>query len=438
MSEDALAIAPDSFTVNGADTVFTGRQYVGLGRLDTERNGIGIFNAETDDIGILGDRPDSIDQVGEGPVDQPFPLCTRTLSNVVPLFPWGDLSARCTKGNGVLDTEDLDGDQRARSPTGSNENVFRYVVDLRADSFFVRDGDHDDGRAGSCIAFRSAGPAPRSTRRPSGWSSSSGSRSRRRPTPGSRTSSRASRWPGSGSSARPGCGARRRRSPGSRAAPAQPHGEVVTSIVSTENQLDLGYSSPPGVVEDVARRGGDQRDRRDPDQREVAAHHRAPISRLGERAEAYLRFPAGAQNLLTYRTLRVWMRGRGPGWEEGDLQAFIKLGSDNDNFYLYRAPAKSTTWLPEFVIDLEIWRRLRADVENRWLSGQPPSGAAECGAAGHDRLRRVRRTLPGARPRPRRQSAEPGGGPGDRRRDLPRGRRPSPRPQSSSGWTTSG
>ena len=103
--------------------------------------------------------------------------------------------------------------------------------------------------------------------------------------------------------------------------------------------------------------------------------------RLNERAEAYLRFPAGAQNLLTYRTLRVWMRGRGPGWAEGDLQAYIKAGSDNDNFYLYRAPAKTDTWLPEFVVDLEVWRRLRTEVENRWLSGQGPSGAAECGAS---------------------------------------------------------
>ena len=42
--------------------VFTGRQYVGLGRLDTERTDIGIFNAATDDIGILGDRPDDIDR----------------------------------------------------------------------------------------------------------------------------------------------------------------------------------------------------------------------------------------------------------------------------------------------------------------------------------------------------------------------------------------
>ena len=76
------------------------------------------------------------------------------------------------------------------------------------------------------------------------------------------------------------------------------------------------------------------------------------------------------------------MRGRGPGWEEGDLQAFIKLGSDDRNFYLYRAPAaKSTTWEPEFVIDLETWRRLRAELENRWLQRAPPSGADECGEA---------------------------------------------------------
>ena len=64
--------------------------------------------------------------------------------------------------------------------------------------------------------------------------------------------------------------------------------------------------------------------------------------------------------------------GRGEGWEQGDFQAFIKLGSDGSNFYLYRAPARSTTWEPEFAIDLEVWRSLRADIESRWLSGAPP------------------------------------------------------------------
>ena len=35
---------------------------------------------------------------------------------------------------------------------------------------------------------------------------------------------------------------------------------------------------------------------------------------LGDRAEAYYRFPSGPQNLLRYRELRAWVRGAGVGW----------------------------------------------------------------------------------------------------------------------------
>ena len=57
VSEDAVALAPDTMTVTAAaDTLFTGRQSVGIGTLDTERSEVGIFNAQVDDIGILGDR----------------------------------------------------------------------------------------------------------------------------------------------------------------------------------------------------------------------------------------------------------------------------------------------------------------------------------------------------------------------------------------------
>jgi hypothetical protein len=159
----------------------------------------------------------------------------------------------------------------------------------------------------------------------------------------------------------------------------EPSGEVIASVISTENRTDLGYESPPGVFEGVSRRGGD-RSSLGTQINEKSLRLIARGLELGERAEAYLRFPAGPQNMLGYRAMRVWMRGRGVGWEEGDYQAFIKLGSDDRNFYLYRAPARSTTWEPEFIIDLEVWRRLRADLESRWLSGVPPSGAAECGA----------------------------------------------------------
>jgi hypothetical protein len=60
VNEDAVAIAPESLSVATGDSIYTGRQYVGVGRLDTERSSTGIFNAETDDVGILQDRPDSI------------------------------------------------------------------------------------------------------------------------------------------------------------------------------------------------------------------------------------------------------------------------------------------------------------------------------------------------------------------------------------------
>jgi hypothetical protein len=380
VSEDAVALAPDSFTVNGADTVLSGRQYVGVGRLNTERTDVGIFNAETDDIGILGDRPDTLHEVG-GSVVEDLPLCTRSLTNTVLLFPWGDLSSRCTNGNGVLDTEDLNGDT-GLDLTGTNENVFRYVVDLAADSFFVRDGatTDDHGRPATWKLYRIP------IRRPTDTLGTPTLRLVQHlrltvvapPDPGqpdvvARFAMARLRFVGSP-------WVRRSDTPilGLTGATGEPHGEIVTSVVSTENQADLGYVSPPGVTDNVAKRAGDQQSE-GTQINETSLRIIGRDLRLGERAEAYLRFPAGAQNLLSYRTLRVWMRGRGPGWEEGDLQAFIKIGSDNNNFYLYRAPAKSTDWAPEFVVDLETFRRLRADVETRWLTGQPFSGAAECG-----------------------------------------------------------
>jgi hypothetical protein len=381
VSEDAIAVAPDSFTVNGADTVYTGRQLVGQGRLDTERTDIGIFNAATDDIGILGDRLESIFEVGQGPVSE-FPLCTRTLSNAVPIFPWGDLSSRCTNGNGVLDTEDLNGDQ-GLDLTGQNENVFRYVVDLAANTYFVRDGvttTDTQGRTATWKLYRIP------IRQPTAVINTPTLRLTQHlrltlltpadagvPDTVARFALARLRFVGSPWT-------RRSETPilGLTGATGEPHGEVSTSVVSTENQVDLGYESPPGVRDNVSRVGGD-RDAQGTQINEKSLRIIGRDLRVGERAEAYLRFPAGAQNLLTYRDLRVWMRGRGPGWEEGDLQAFLKLGSDNDNFYLYRAPARSLTWEPEFVLDLETFRRLRAEVEDRWLRGEPPSGAAECG-----------------------------------------------------------
>jgi len=385
VSEDAVALAPDTMQVSGADTVFSGRQLVGVGELDTERTEVGIFNAEVDDIGILGDRP-PIFEIPDGPIGE-LELCSRTLGEVVQLFPWGDLSARCTRGNGVLDTEDLDGDQLLDA-TGSREDVFRYVVDLARGDFYVRDGvttRDPEGRTATWRLYRVPLREPTSTINSPSLRLVKHMRITLATPPDAggpdviaRLAMARMRFLGSPWT-------RRADTPilGLGGAVGEPHGEVSVSVVSTENRTDLGYTSPPGIGDQTARRGGD-RETGGTQINERSLRVLAEDLRAGERAEAYLRFPAGPQNLLTYRTLRVWFRGRGPGWEERDLEAFLKLGSDDDNFYLYRAPARSSTWEPEAIIDLETWRTLRAELENRWLRGEAPSGAAECGAQNPD------------------------------------------------------
>ena len=138
MSEDALALAPDTMTVNGADTVFTGRQCVGLGELDTERTDVGIFNADVDDIGILGDRPPDL----RGP--------RRAHRRVPAVLPrrWtmgcrsspGATSAPAVPAATGCSTPRISTATSCSTPPASSEDVFRYVVDLAGDDFYVRDG----------------------------------------------------------------------------------------------------------------------------------------------------------------------------------------------------------------------------------------------------------------------------------------------------------
>jgi hypothetical protein len=382
VNEDAVAIAPDSFSVNGSDTVYTGRQYVGTGRLDTERTSFNIFNAQVDDIGILGDRPDLLTDAATGEQVGEIPLCQRILSSSVLVFPWGDLSSRCTRGNGTLDTEDLNGDN-VLNASGPNENVFRYVVSLQPNGkYFVRNGVQSvdaQGRVSKWELYRIP------IRNPDQQIGTPNLRLVQhlrllvaappdlgQPDVVARFALARLRFVGSP-------WVRRSEKPitGIAGSLGNATGEVIASTVSTENRTDLGYESPPGVFQGLAKRNDIGRGTQINEKSlRIVAHDLA----VGDRAEAYLRFPAGPQNALGYGQLRVWARGRGPGWEERELEAFVKLGSDDRNFYLYHAPAHSTTWEPEFVVDLEVWRRLRAQLEQRWLAGQPPSGATECGS----------------------------------------------------------
>jgi hypothetical protein len=381
VDEDATGLAPATITLSGSDTSFAGSQLIGPGRLDTERSRIDIFNAEVDDIGILGDRPDELVDATTGETLFDVPLCQRILGNAVPVFPWGDLSSRCSRGNGTLDSEDLNGDN-VLNASGSTENVFRYVVSLEANGkYYVRDGvrslPDSLGRVSKWELYRIPIRTPDRTIGTPNLRLIQHLRATVIAPPDAGTDVVArfalARFRFVGSP-----WVRRAETPiaGLSGAVGKPQGEVIASVVSTENRVDLGYEPPPGVLEGVSRRGDVQATGTQVNEKSLRLIGRQLD--VGDRAEAYLRFPTGPQNLLNYRELRVWARGRGPGWEEGELQAFLKVGSDNRNFYLYRSAAHSTTWDPEFRIDLEVWRRLRAEVELRWLNGEPPSGAAQC------------------------------------------------------------
>ncbi len=75
----------------------------------------------------------------------------------------------------------------------------------------------------------------------------------------------------------------------------------------------------------------------------------------------------------------MWARGHGSDWDLKRLSFFVKAGQNENDFYMYRTNASSTTWLPEVVVDFQVWFQLRALIERRFLRGDPPSGAAQCG-----------------------------------------------------------
>ncbi len=380
--EDAVDFVPQSFTVTPAgDTVYSGRRRVGEGRLDTERDTLtNTWNAATDDKGILGAVADSIVNANTGAVARNVALCASALAGGLVVYPWGDMRARCTRHNGIPDTEDLDNDGHLDTLVASvQESYFRYVFPIGDPRFFVRDGGPADSAGGRWrlyrIPFRSDTvqvglPDIRQIRalrmtvvvpdQPSGEKPLYFGLARLKLV--------GAPW------------VKRAVTPiaGISGALGAPHGEVIASVVSTENRNDLGYEPPPGVLDQGSSiTGGLQVGTVQINERSLRVIGRDV--RSGERAEAFFRFPEGQRNFLGYRQLRVWARGRGGGWDNDQLSFYIKVAQDENNFYMFRAHAHTGTWLPELTVDFTRWLALRADIERRFLSGQPPSGSASCG-----------------------------------------------------------
>jgi hypothetical protein len=370
--EDALAFVPDSFTVTApGDTTYSGARRTGAGRLDSERDPrTQTWSATLNDEGILSDRVvDGIFDVTHGVVVDTLPLCSATANGQIIPFTFGDIRSRCGRHNNAVDTEDQDGDFALDSLTGvrTSESFVRYVFPIGDPRYFVRDGGMNGGAGWRLyrIPFRTdtlqvGSPSLRQVQalRLTVVAPAPAGPEAVLPFALARVRLIGSSWVKRSDTPIAGIGGDR----------GTGLGEVIASVVSTENQ-DLGYTPPPGVTDQAGRRdAGFQITATEINERSMRLLARG--LGLGQRAEAYLRFTTeGDKNFLKYRTLRVWARGRGVGWEDGDLEFFIKAGKDQDNFYMYHAAARTTSWEPEVVVQLERWLALRARIEQAWLAG---------------------------------------------------------------------
>ena len=89
------------------------------------------------------------------------------------------------------------------------------------------------------------------------------------------------------------------------------------------------------------------------------------------------------------------------GWGiDGELQFYIKIARDGNNFYMYRTPINAGTskaaWLPEVVVSFDKLFALRAQIQNAYLQGKQRNTCT-----GLDSVLIENTPLPPARPRAR-------------------------------------
>ncbi|MBU6366543.1 MAG: cell surface protein SprA, partial [Gemmatimonadetes bacterium] len=403
ISENSVAFAPETLTVAAParaglapDSTWRGKRLVGYDRLDTERNRLSrAFNALDDDIGLPGDVADTlvvVDRTTGGGVPAlrfGVPLCSQAARTVQAL---GDSRANCGAGNNRLDEEDIDLDGQLNLPAAAadREAFRRFIVDLADTRSWTR--------TGRCFAQRDSTAAGVATdslcwvqvrlnwRAPAEEVNA----------PNERRMRALRLTMVSGAQAADGDFTRvalaRVRLVGApwlkrSAAPlsgiagdssAAPGGYVVASVIGTlDSSAVLPYTPPPGVVEAPEnRQAGYEATRIQVNERALRLQAGIPgrAFRPFDRAEAFFRFPEGTKTFMGYRTLRLWMRGRGNGWgRTGELNGFIKIGRDEHNFYLYRTPVQAgpgaAAWEPEVRVDLTRFQRLRAQLENAYLRG---------------------------------------------------------------------
>ncbi|MFL5954850.1 MAG: cell surface protein SprA [Gaiellaceae bacterium] len=403
VSENTFALAPESLYVvpngSGVDSTYRGRQPVGLDRMDTERDSITrSFSASLNDRGIPPDRIDSLQVVSPtGNVTlHDVPVCEAEYGVIQSV---GDQRTNCTVRNNRLDEEDIDLDFALNytEANRSGESYFRYVVDLAALSqdsasaprtacyFSLPVAREDSSDTGPLCWIRVRVPLN------AAQDTVNGPQLRRikalrltmvagagvpddQPTtvPLGRFRLTGPLWLKRAGSPIAGIGG------DSVASVAGTRGSVRVTTISTR---DPGYTPPPGINNDndvKTTKQSIQTTEVNEQALRVTATNLVPLSR----AEAYYRFPEGSKNFLAYRELRVWARGGSPtGWGTGgDLNFFVRMGRDGNNFYLYHTPVFSDSWT-DVRVDFGVLQSLRARIQNSYLRGGAKIGCSALDSA---------------------------------------------------------
>ncbi|MBV6522413.1 MAG: hypothetical protein MNPFHGCM_02561 [Gemmatimonadaceae bacterium] len=393
VSENSVLIQPDTLSVAGADSSYTGRRVVGMDRLDSERDQFSrAFAADVNDLGLPGDRADSMTVFGSNPsVVRGLAVCTSPGGQIQRL---GDSRANCTVGNNRLDEEDIDLDGALNLTTAQREQerIRRYVIDLADPAAIGRIGkcgtvvrDINDALQPSptrCwvqvrIPFVAAtdtiagGPPLRRVRavRVTVVSPASAADDEFVTIPLARFRLTGAAWLKRSSQPLRGI-AGTEQSIG---------GYVLAASIGTQDRDSLRglvYEPPPGVSDEAEQQqvfGSSMIQINERSMRLLAGG----MSRY-DRAEAFTRFAEGQRSVMTYRELRLWARGRGRGWgAQGDLQFYVKLGRDANNFYAYRTPINTgpgrSAWEPEIRVRFDKFYALRSRLQDAWLKGQRDS-----------------------------------------------------------------
>ncbi|MDB4917102.1 MAG: hypothetical protein JWM95_4746 [Gemmatimonadetes bacterium] len=387
ISENRLAFAPETLTVrSGAaakpDSVFRGKKFQGVDQLDSERDPISrAFNAAVNDTGLPGDVVDTLAIDNGTGLIRAFnvPVCSGTTSTTPRL---GDTRTNCTVHNNRLDEEDIDLDNvlNLRTVTREQERVSRFVIDLSDSRRWTRFGlpFRQIDAAGTPhtlqwvlvrVPFRTADDTLNDVllRRVralrvtmvSGAGAPDASFTQ---IPLARLKFTGPPWL-----------KRNEQTLAGIAGEAPAGGYTQTSLIGTADKTLAGdgYQSPPGVVDEADAKtaafgvGAIQVNERS--LRLQAGN--LPV--LG-RAEAYYRFPNGQQNFMSYQELRLWARGHSVGWgDHGELQMYVKVGRDANNFYLYRTTVSSgagqAAWNPEVHVDFNRFFALRQKIQAAYL-----------------------------------------------------------------------